>query len=531
MSLQWHLSRDIPADTAAIGCTILRSSNPYRQIGDRFNEFFPDESVFQTMYDTTGRGAIPPLLLGLITVFQMWEKVSDRLAAEWVVTRLDWKYALHLPATYAGFHFTDLSAFRARLIAHQQERLFFDQLIAHLKTLGLIAPRGKVRTDSSHIIAMVERLGCMELVTESIRVTLKAMVAVAPTWCAQMIPPSVQEAYRQRQSEYGLSESEIGRRLSKAGQDGFWLLAQWDRGVPVPPAAVPLAVETLRTVLKQQFCTGDPAARPPKRPCGRDVIDSPHEPEARSRTKRSQTWSGYKMQVSETCDDNTPHLLVDVDATGAYDNDSPELPKIQARLVAHDIAPEEQYVDQAYVSGQNLVTSRDNGITLMGKPLEDTSGPTGFRQTDFVIDEAAHQATCPAGQQNTYWHEDPAPAEGLPPVDIRFDGASCQQCVFFGQCTASPRGRSMALHPYRRQLAERRREAQTEGFHQRMHRRAGVEGTISELVRAYRLRHARYRGRIKVRLQTLFTAVAANLKRVVRWWVESRPQRALPGVA
>src|SRR4030065_2858269 len=103
MSLQWHLSREIPADTAEIGRKILRVTNPYRQIGARFNELFPDESVFQPMYDTTGRGAIPPLLLALITVFQMWERVSDRLAAGLGGERLVGKVSLVLPAASLGF--------------------------------------------------------------------------------------------------------------------------------------------------------------------------------------------------------------------------------------------------------------------------------------------------------------------------------------------------------------------------------------------------------------------------------------------
>ena len=81
----------------------------------------------------------------------------------------------------------------------------------------------------------------------------------------------------------------------------------------------------------------------------------------------------------------------------------------------------------------------------------------------------------------------------------------------------------MTLHPYRAALIARRVEASTATFKERMHARAGVEGTISELVRGHGFRQARYRGRDKVQLQAYFTAVAVDLKRLTRWW--SRPQK------
>jgi IS5 family transposase len=72
-------------------------------------------------------------------------------------------------------------------------------------------------------------------------------------------------------------------------------------------------------------------------------------------------------------------------------------------------------------------------------------------------------------------------------------------------------------------LAKRRAEARTEVFREQMHRRAGIEATISELVRRYRFRYARYRGLAKLRLQGYFTSVAINLVRLVRWWGQPHP--------
>ena len=53
-------------------------------------------------------------------------------------------------------------------------------------------------------------------------------------------------------------------------------------------------------------------------------------------------------------------------------------------------------------------------------------------------------------------------------------------------------------------------------------KRAGVEGTLSQGVRAFGLRHCRYVGLAKTRLQHLATAAAINIDRLAAW-LDGRP--------
>ena len=472
------------------------------------------------MYDTQGRGAIPPLLAALVTVFQMLEKVPDRQAAEFVASRLDWKYALHLPLAYPGFHFTDLWAFRQRLWEHAQERLLFEQLLAHLEALGLIKPQGKLRTDSTHVLALVERLSQLELVTESLRLALAAVAATAPAWAAQALPASLRAAYRERQSEYRLSPAEAQQRLAQAGQDGVWVLAQLDQHAP-PPLPSLAEVSTLRTVLAQQFPQGPDQPPAQKRPSGEGVIEEP----ARARgacygTKRGQHWIGYKLQVTETCDAEAPHLIVDLKPTTALENDAPQLPAIQARLRGRGLQPAEQQVDQGYAErARHIVRSAAQGIDLVGPPPQDTHPTPGFRQADFAIHRAAQQATCPCGPGEPGLDVWQPPGDGPPGIEIRFAGAVCQVCPAFGRCTTSPQGRSLSLHPYREALLVRRAEAATEAYRTKCHLRAGIEATISEVTVADGLRQARYRGLAKQLLQEILLYGDRNQPQwLARWW-------------
>jgi len=67
--------------------------------------------------------------------------------------------------------------------------------------------------------------------------------------------------------------------------------------------------------------------------------------------------------------------------------------------------------------------------------------------------------------------------------------------------------------------AARQRQA-TETFKTQYAARSGIEGTLSQGIRAFGLRHARYRGQAKVHLQQVFTATALNLCRMSAWLTE-----------
>jgi transposase len=54
-------------------------------------------------------------------------------------------------------------------------------------------------------------------------------------------------------------------------------------------------------------------------------------------------------------------------------------------------------------------------------------------------------------------------------------------------------------------------------------RRAGIEGTLSQGVRAFGLRRTRYRGLPKTHLQHVATAAAINVDRIVAW-LDERPR-------
>jgi transposase len=66
-------------------------------------------------------------------------------------------------------------------------------------------------------------------------------------------------------------------------------------------------------------------------------------------------------------------------------------------------------------------------------------------------------------------------------------------------------------------LQAARQYQRTADFRARYDVRAGVEGTLSQGLRVCDLRHARYIGLAKTRLQHVVTAAALNVIRIAQW--------------
>ena len=91
------------------------------------------------------------------------------------------------------------------------------------------------------------------------------------------------------------------------------------------------------------------------------------------------------------------------------------------------------------------------------------------------------------------------------------------------QCTRNRR-RTLLVQPqalHEALQAARQRET-TADYAAQYQKRAGVEGTISQGVRAFGLRRARYVGLAKTHLQHVLTATAINFVRVSHW-LQGRP--------
>jgi transposase len=524
MTLRERDPGEMPEDIRAIGERVLASGDVYRVIGERLADIVRDEQ-FAALYEPTGRRSVWPSVLALVTLFQFVEDLPDREAARAVAVRLDWKYALHLPLGYAGFDFSCLSYFRRRLVEHERSRLVFEAVLERVRALGFLKKRGKQRTDSLGVVGAVRELGQVELVSEALRLALRALGTVAPAWVEQAIPAAYRAHYLERRSDYRLTAEERRAELVRVGQDGAWLLDRLGAEDAAALRALP-EVATMATIWQQRYERADGALRWRDRTVdATELVVTPHDPGVRIGQKRGHAWWGDKVHVTETIaappDPDAPadpadrvRFITDVTTGPAPSGDGQALGEIRARLTERDLLMDEQVVDSGYVSGKHLAESEAAGVDLVGPPLADTS-PNGFKLADFAIDRDACRAVCPAGQTATKW-ADRTERDGSRAVHIQFPAAACAACPLRPQCTTAKGGRSLSLSEHHARLQARRAEARTPAFRARLATRAGIEATLSELVRAHGRRRHRYRDDAKRHAEHLLKAAACNLKRLAR---------------
>jgi transposase len=237
MSLCSQSFPPVPDDTARIAQAAFRRGNPYVLVRDRLGAVFADAD-FADLYPKLGQPAYAPWRLALVTLMQFREGLSDRQAAEAVRSRIDWKYLLALDLADAGFDFSVLCAFRARLLQHGATERLLARLLDAAREGGLLKAHGRQRTDSTHVLAAVRDLNRLELLAETLRAALNAIAVAAPGWLRALAPPAWHERYDRRIEDMRLPASGPKRDAYavQVGADGFRLLAALDGAEP--PAGV-----------------------------------------------------------------------------------------------------------------------------------------------------------------------------------------------------------------------------------------------------------------------------------------------------
>jgi len=499
------------------------------RLRDELGELYQDEH-FVSLYPIEGQPAYQAWRLAIVTVLQYAEGLTDRQAANAVRERIDWKYALGLELTNAGFDFSVLCEFRARLVESQQETLLLDRLLEVCKERGWLKAGGKQRTDSTHVLARVRSLSNLECVGETLRAVLDDLAALAPEWLVQHITPEWFERYSHRVENYRLPKAESQRTAlaQQIGADGLHLLQALERPDAPEMLQNDASIQLLRQVWQQYYDLAGGKAKwraGPQENAEEGIIRSPYDAEARTGKKRETTWLGYKVHLTETCalemteqaqEPVLPQLITDVQTTVANVQDVEMTQVIQEDLAHHDLVPDQQIVDTGYVDAELLVSSQQRyGITLVGPVLADNSWQAkankGFDVAHFQLDWQAELATCPQGQSSARW------SLAGERIEVVFAREVCATCPLRKDCTKSATtGRVLHVRPQaaHEALQARRHEQETPAFRQTYQTRAGIEGTLSQSVRGMGIRRARYDGLHKTQLQHVVTAVAINLVRI-----------------
>jgi Transposase DDE domain len=413
----------------------------------------------------------------------------------------------------------------------------------------------------------VAALNRLELAGESVRAALEALAAAHPAWLEQRIcVPDFARRYGTPMTSWRPPASQARRDELAIGyaRDGYALLeAVYASSAPAWLRELP-AVDVLRRVLVQNYTRvitedGREVIRRREKepegdglPPGHARIASPYDLDARWGVKRDTFWLGYKLHITETCDDAPPctcrpdpaagqaaaggpghdrgcarlvfpNLITHVSTTDATVTDNQMTAAVHDDLAGRNLAPGRHYVDSGYLSAALVVSALTTwGIALIGPLLADTSAQAragaGYARADFAVDYDTKTVTCPQGKTSASWT--PCAQRGKGAIVATFSAADCGPCPARPLCTTSGKNRRQ-LTVLPRDLAQAQAAARaaetTIPFQADYARRAGVEGTMHQAA-SHGARRARYRSLPKTRLDHVYMACALNLLRLEAYW-------------
>jgi transposase len=529
MSLKPSVIEPVPEQTARVARAAFPKGNLYISIRDQLGTLFEDAD-FTSLYPRRGQSAFAPWRLALITIMQFLENLSDRQASDAVRSRIDWKYALSLELTDAGFDHSVLSNFRERLTVGGQSALLLDRVIEMLREKNLLKTRGKQRTDSTHVLAAIRVMNRLELVTETMRAVLNDLASVSPIWLSSVAAPEWFARYGARIEDTRLPRGEAAREefARQVGVDGFHLLELLSD--QMPDLLKLEVIQTLQKVWDRHYTRNEEGKVGWRKNAdlsrAATAIESPYDIEARHSHKRELSWTGYKVHVSETCDADLPRLITNVLTTAATEQDVACTAAIHQSLEKNRRLPSRHFVDAGYVDAGLLVESPAlYGVELFGPTRLNPSWQTragGYDQARFQIDWSNQTAVCPEGKRSVYWYERQTNERYLRRVvTVRFKPKDCRDCLNQSKCVKSKSGAARSLNlppqPLYEALEMTRNLLTTEDGKREYQNRAGIEGTLSQAVRRGSFRRSRYRGLQKTQLQEIATATGINLLRTINF--------------
>lgn len=459
--------------------------------------------------------------------------MADRQAADAVRARIDLKYLLGLDLTDPGFDFTILSDFRARLVEGSKELLLLDKMLEVLKAKELVKARGKARTDSTHILMNARVLSRLELIGESLRAALNELASYDPDWLRGVAKPEWFERYSKRIEDYRFPKAKEARHklILEMSEDGYFLLDALE--AKADKDALDLEqVTVLKQVWEHHFLKeGDsPKLKEgPERTPLKERFNSPYDIEAKHGNKGSKQWEGYKVHITENCEEGLPYVITHVMTTTADVVDFDATLKVQDALEEKGLLPSEHLVDSGYVKASHILASQEKGIELLGpvRATADWQSKTegAYDLSTFAIDWDKQQLTCPNGKKSSAWRERLDP-HGNEIIAVNFRYRDCMRCEQRSYCTRQKKGRrQLMLKPQEQHEAIQaaKQEQKTTTWQERYNKRAGIEGTISQEVRSQGLRRSKYKGLGKTSLQHAATASATNVQRLEDFWNGKKP--------
>lgn len=221
----------------------------------------------------------------------------------------------------------------------------------------------------------------------------------------------------------------------------------------------------------------------------------------------------YKQHIS--VDSGPARIITACSTTPAAVSDEHKLPHLISKAhEKHAVLPKEVGADTKYGTADNYRFLLENSIGP-SMPHHGGKNTTGFWTKDkFIYDKDKDQYTCPQG--HTLNNRSFMKKERH--FIYRTQAKHCKSCQYRKQCTNSPQGRSVIRHIHESSLERAKQHLETRDAKVTICERSKTVETVFACEKKdLGLNKAKFRGLSSVHIQSLLTAAAYNLKKLVKY--------------
>lgn len=253
MSFQNNEIPSIPSETLRAARAVFSRKNFYILVGEQL-EFLVGDILQESLSETLTISRSGWVTLPLITFFQFIEGLTDEQAGDAVRTRIDWKYALHLPVNTFPFHRDSLCEFRQKVLHDRVCQFEFQKLVDRLAAFNPPYHQTVHRNEVLVLVSSVCSNNISNRVLEAMRAALGALASYHPEWLRQVAQPHWYWRFNQLSPSASQASSmrQYEPSVEKLGADIQHLLEEVDRSNSTEIREL-IEIKTLQHIWQRYF--------------------------------------------------------------------------------------------------------------------------------------------------------------------------------------------------------------------------------------------------------------------------------------
>jgi transposase len=495
----------------------------YGFLSERRHEIFRDDEFAFLYSKDNGRPAIPPSMLAVGLLLQIYDKVSDEEAARRAHFDIQWQVALGVPVGSRPFAKSTLQLFRSQLVIHEKAGDIFKKSLGYAKKVGYLKSRKmKLALDTTPIFGRGAVKDTYNLLADGIG---KLMDALAKRDGLE-VDAWAREHDLSRYLSSGIKGTTNINWDDPSERKAFLLgiVGDADRLLILARTAhkkcpknstegqeIAQAAELLSTLLAQDIERTDEGVPAIKQGVAKDRIVSLHDPEERhGRKSKSDRFDGYKAAIAV---DTESQLITAVDVLPGNSHDHTGALDLVSASEENTGTPVELTIgDCAYGAGATREEFKEAERVLLAKAPVLQHGKGLFSKDEFRVSPRSAFVECPNGVRTTNYRDGARLPSGERYRNFVFPKNRCRKCPLAPHCVRHPgkEHRIFRVHPQEHLLRDARREQLSSRFKRLYRLRQAAEHRLARLTQLG-MRQARYFGRTKTLFQLLLTATVANL--------------------